>query len=243
MYKSLIYILFFFIFNVGFSQQDSLVVNYDKSSSIKIKKFDEEQIASYKKNSDFDYIIYDSGTSLISELKHWAKRILEKILAYILGAKKAIGVVAFIFKMVPYLVLAAIIVLLVRLFLKINTKKLSVNQTENTEVIFSEESDIIKNANIQDLIKKAIIQNNYRLAVRYYYLLVLQKLEEKEMIVWEQQKTNEDYIKEINHKTITKKFKDLTQLYDFVWYGNFEINELEFTQVVSNFNSLTTELK
>jgi len=34
---------------------------------------------------------------------------------------------------------------------------------------------------------------------------------------------------------LKESFKDVTHLYDFVWYGNFEINEIEFFKVQGNF--------
>ncbi len=87
--------------------------------------------------------------------------------------------------------------------------------------------------------QKAIAQKNYRLAVRYSYLNVLKQLEEKEIISWEQQKTNKDYIQEISEKNIKNSFEKLTRLYDFVWYGKFQINHIEFAKVQANFEKAT----
>ena len=97
---------------------------------------------------------------------------------------------------------------------------------------------MIKNKDLFKLIKQAIELKNYRLAVRYYYLNILKQLEGKQLIVYEQQKTNEDYINEISKENIKKSFEKLTRLYDFVWYGNFDINELEFGRVEADFENV-----
>ena len=107
----------------------------------------------------------------------------------------------------------------------------------------TEDEALIKNKNLSNFIQKAIAQKNYRLAVRYYYLLLLQQLEVKELIIWEQQKTNDDYIHEISETNLKSSFSKVTRLYDFVWYGNFEINELEFGSVEAEFEQIKNLIK
>ena len=43
----------------------------------------------------------------------------------------------------------------------------------------------------------------------------------------------------ISKENIKASFKDLTRLYDFVWYGNFEIDESKFVKVAANFEATT----
>jgi len=110
------------------------------------------------------------------------------------------------------------------------------------KIHLSEDENLLKNANFEELIAKAINDQNYRLAIRYFYLKILKQLTEIELIKWEIQKTNEDYIKELSEKRIKEKFKSITRLYDFVWYGNFKINESQFSLVKLDFNSLEKEI-
>lgn len=242
MNKVVIYILFFLCTISVTAQKDSLVVQYDKSD-VQLKKFDNEQLNDYRSNSDFDYTIHESKPTIFSRIWTWFKRMLMKILSWLFGVEEATGILAIILKIIPYLVLLLVLGLLIKFFLKVNMNTIISGKTEKASVLLTEDEEIISNKDIQSLIDKAINQKNYRLAVRYYYLLVLQKLQENELIEWEPQKTNEDYIKEIKQKTIIDRFKNATYLYDFVWYGNFEINELEFAKVASNFNELTTSIK
>ncbi len=218
------------------------MVQYDKST-VALKKFDTDKLKDYRNNSDFDYTEYQRETTIVERIWYWLKRMLQRFLTWIFGAKKALGIVAVIFRILPYLILIIALFFLIKLFLKINFNELISGKTATAEVTLTEDEEIIKNKDIQQLIKKAIAQKNYRLAVRYYYLLVLQKLQENNLIEWEPQKTNEDYIVEIQNKKIISKFKEVTYLYDFVWYGNFEINELEFDKVAINFEKLTTNIK
>ncbi|MFK5879377.1 MAG: DUF4129 domain-containing protein [Flavobacteriaceae bacterium] len=238
-----LYILFFLFSNVMQAQQDSLMVAYDKESSIEIKKFDKDKLAEYSADDDFDYTIIKQEDGFFGMIWSWMKRMLKKVLSWLFGVESAVGIMLVLLKIIPYLVLLVVLILTIKYFLKVNTNSIISGKSEKAKVFITEDEEIIYNKDIKKLIAKAVAQKNYRLAVRYYYLLVLQKLQEKELIVYEQQKTNEDYIKEINEQNITLKFRDLTRLYDFVWYGNFEINEIEFAKVESNFNQLTAELK
>ena len=238
----ILYILFFLCTISVTAQKDSLVVQYDKSE-VELKKFDSEQLDDYRNDKEFDYTVHESKPTIFSRIWDWFKRVLTKILSWIFGVEEAVGILALILRILPYIILLLILGLLIKFFLKVNMNTIISGKTEKGNVLLTEDEEIINSKNIQSLIDKAISQKNYRLAVRYYYLLVLQKLQEKEVIEWEPQKTNEDYVREIKQKTIVDEFKNMTYLYDFVWYGNFEINELEFSKVASKFNDLTTSIK
>ncbi len=238
----ILYILFFMFAISVAAQKDSLVVQYDKSD-VQLKKFDNEQLENYRNDKEFDYAEHKSKPTILGRIWAWFKRVLTKILSWLFGVEEAVGILAGILRIIPYVILLLILGLLIKFFLKVNMNTIISGKKEKGNVLLTEDEEIINDKNIQSLIDKAISQKNYRLAVRYYYLLVLQKLQENEVIDWEPQKTNEDYIKEIKQKTIIDKFKNLTYLYDFVWYGNFEINEVEFSKVTSSFNDLTTSIK
>lgn len=237
----IVYILFF-TSNFLFGQQDSARVSYDVSSSIEIKKFDKETIEAYKNDNDFDYSQNVEETGLVLKIWNWLKRKMLQLSEWIFGVKKAAGYLAVFLRVLPYIVVGVVILLLIKFFLKLNVKSITEGKTEKAQVILTEDEVLIKEGNIEDFIAKAISQNNYRLAVRYYYLLVLQHLQKKDLIEWEPQKTNYDYLKDLQKGNYFKSFGELTRLYDFVWYGNFEINEIEFANVEEKFKKVTIKL-
>jgi len=235
---NIVYIFVFFIVLSGFAQQDSLKVKYDKSQ-IEQKKFDTEHLDDYKADQDFNYKIVKKPPSIIERLFNWLTRILLKVLQWLFGNEAAQGIFAVIVKIIPYLFGLIILLLLLKFFLKVNVSNIVSGNTNKAVVSLTEDEELIKNEDLSILIQKAIKQKNYRLAVRYYYLFALQKLSNKELIDWQQQKTNEDYIKEIAATQLKEKFTSSTHLYDFVWYGNFDINELEFVKAEKEFKELT----
>lgn len=76
---------------------------------------------------------------------------------------------------------------------------------------------------------------NYRLAVRYYYLWLLKRLTEREIIKWHPDKTNSDYIYEIKNETLKKDFSYLSYVYEYSWYGDFPIDNNAFTKAEKAF--------
>ncbi len=238
----LLYILVAF-FTIGiFAQQDFLKVQYD-TSEIKQKKFDADNLDTYKSDRDFNYEVKKRKITYLERVFDWFKRMLSKTLSWIFGIEAATGILAVIIRVLPYLIAAIVLFLLIKFFLKVNINSIISGKTDKAIVSLTDEEELIKNEDLSILIQKAIEQKNYRLAVRYYYLLSLQKLSKHDFIEWQQEKTNEDYIKEIKQESLKNRFASSTYLYDFVWYGNFDINELEFAKAEVEFNELNKLIK
>ena len=101
----------------------------------------------------------------------------------------------------------------------------------------------MKNEDINQLILVAIKNQNYRLAIRYYYIQTLKFLTEKNIISWESEKTNLDYIKEIDDGILNSDFKNVTKIYNYIWYGEFSIDELKFEKLKNTFETLNKSIK
>lgn len=106
-----------------------------------------------------------------------------------------------------------------------------------------EDAENIENNDFETLIQKAKENKDYRRAVRYYYLWVLQRLTENKLIDWHKDKTNYDYFLELNKKTIQDDFSNSNYIYDYIWYGNFELNPSEFDRAESIFKGTLHKLK
>lgn len=126
--------------------------------------------------------------------------------------------------------------------MKIDTFGLNTKTINETNVIYSNEKDLIKNQDLNKLISDAIKSEDYRLAVRYYYLKSLKLLEQKELIKWEDQKTNYEYLKELKDSRFKPSFEKFTFWYDYVWYGDFSIDSIEFESISKSFNQFYKDL-
>ena len=96
----------------------------------------------------------------------------------------------------------------------------------------------IHQTNFSELIKEAEAENNHRLAVRYHYLWSLKSLAERELIDYDVEKTNSDYVLEIASEELRKKFSYASYLYNYIWYGEFEIDHEQYNKAKKAFSNL-----
>jgi len=240
--KNLIYISFLYFTITLFSQEKITGIRIDSSQVIQ-KKFDQKVLESFKTQDDFNYSIAPNEANVFERIWAWLGRVVKRILSFIFDdIGPAVGVLAAIVKAIPWIVLGLLLFFILKFFFKVNTR----NATDVLETIpsiqLTNDEELINNMQLNELIAQAIQVKDYRLAVRFHYLLILQKLTDKELIVWQQEKTNEDFIREVAKLKIASDFIEITQLYDFVWYGNFEINEPEFLKATTLFNTLKNKI-
>ena len=93
-------------------------------------------------------------------------------------------------------------------------KDLSLNITE--ERLHQQDYD--------ELLQSALEKNEFKNAVRILYLKALQDLTKAELITWKANKTNSDYLRELSSHPAKSTFSRLTYFYEYVEYGDFEIN-------------------
>jgi len=107
-------------------------------------------------------------------------------------------------------------------------------------------TDIEANIHATDfkhLIAEAEGNSNYRLAIRYYYLWLLKKLSAAEIIHYDVEKTNNDYRNEIETSQVKKEFAYTSYLYNYIWYGEFDVNDKQFNKAKNAFNKFLNSIK
>lgn len=107
-------------------------------------------------------------------------------------------------------------------------------------------TDIESNLSITDfkkLTKDAENSEEYRLAVRYYYLWLLKNLTNAEVIEYDVEKTNSDYYNEIASENIKKQFSYTSYLYNYIWYGEFDVSKLDYYKAKKVFTNFINSVK
>lgn len=80
-------------------------------------------------------------------------------------------------------------------------------------------------------IEQAIEARNFRLAVRLLYLQTLKRLTDAGRITWKPDKTNRHYVQEMK----SVGFEQLTTQFEYVWYGDFPVDERRFSAIRDEF--------
>lgn len=139
-------------------------------------------------------------------------------------------------KIIPIVVILIAVFLIARALIN-NEGSWIVGKSTNKAIEKLEliDEEIIQNSNLEELLNTAIHQKNYRLAIRYQYLITLKKLSENHFISLDKDKTNSDYLLEIQTPQHQKEFSYLAYIYDYVWYGQFNITASDFTDLQQSF--------
>ena len=95
----------------------------------------------------------------------------------------------------------------------------------------------------KQLIAEAEQDGNYRLAIRYYYLWLLKGLTNAEIIEYDVEKTNSDYYNEIASTSVKEEFSYTSYLYNYIWYGEFDVNEQQFSKAKTAFVKFLNSIK
>jgi large-conductance mechanosensitive channel len=219
--------------------QDSIAKVKKDTSDIRHIQIEESQLEQFRNNPDFNYEeALPTAPEWWISFKNWIANIVIKFFEWLFGVEKAVGAFNAFLQVLPYILLAVLLFILIKFFLSVNARAVMHAKKNQAIVALSEEEHIVKNEDIQQLIENAIGQKDYRLAVRYYYLYMLQLMSEKEFIVWELQKTNDDYKLELQKQELVQPFATSTRLYNYFWYGEFPIDETKYKKAEANFLSL-----
>lgn len=111
---------------------------------------------------------------------------------------------------------------------------------KKSKTITIEEEEIIENIHEINFVEKIAIaekQKDFRSAIRYQFLNVLKNLSDKKLIDWNVEKTNHDYLKALKTEQSKTVFAELLYIFEYVWYGEFEVNEETYHQLKKKFEA------
>ena len=101
----------------------------------------------------------------------------------------------------------------------------------------------IHSINFNQAIQQAVANSNYRLAVRLLYLQSLKALADRDMILWQLDKTNSAYVKEIKDESQQNAFYQLTLWFENNWYGNIPVSEARFGLIKDQFERFNKQFQ
>ncbi|MBC7848407.1 MAG: DUF4129 domain-containing protein [Chitinophagaceae bacterium] len=140
-------------------------------------------------------------------------------------------------RMLFYVIIGTILVFAVYRIIVNNSLFYRSSKTISTTAVGEEED--IEDENLEAKLQQAITDKDYRKATRYIYFNLLRKLDTKGWIRYHSQATNQDYLAQVSQYSIAGDFRFHTQVYEYVWYGGFELNENQFAIVNNNYSKMT----
>jgi hypothetical protein len=230
------FVLFFLSLNTFGQDSSRRTIPYD-SSALSLRSFDHAKLKTYKENSDF---VYDSN---YKEGPRFWDRLFTWILSKIFGKHSGSQIYNFLYNLFLYVLAPLTIIYIIWKLFGADKKFFLYVSSKKNKLHFEEMPDNIQEINFEKLIHDAIGKKQFRLAVRLSYLLLLKELSIKDLIAWSPEKTNYEYLKEIKSNDIRDQFAQNSLMYEYVWYGDFEIDQDNASKVLAAFQAFTRQIK
>lgn len=203
----------------------------EKEFIIDLRMLSDDILEKYKNDPEFDY---DGGPKeaedWISKIKNW----INQQLAILRSSKAYSTLLDYLY----YGLMIAALILIVRGLIKAERRGLLFGKINSNEIKIIESEEDISQINFDELISIAIESKQYKLAVRYLFLNSLKLLSEKGLIELKNNKTNYQYLSEIKNNQIADVFRNTTSNFEWIWYGDFPVDENIMKSSQNDFNEL-----
>lgn len=136
-------------------------------------------------------------------------------------------------------------ILVFLLYLLLKNKVFNFNKKINNKTIyqeFSEDTDI-NELDLESIFEKLMKEMKYRFAIRIRFLMALKMLVNQELLIWEKDKTNGDYIRELAKTDMVHDFRQLVMIYERIWFSEIEITASDFRILDTTFTKFNNKLK
>jgi hypothetical protein len=209
----------------------------NQADSLVVRHFQEDNLARYLADEDFRYDrdVRPQAPSLWQRIQQW---FFDKLFEA-LSNEQTRGY----WKWGIYIFCGLVIVYVILKLTKTNIRGLFFGAAQSGHLPFSAANENIHAIDFEKQIAEAIAAQQYGNAIRLFYLKTLKQLTDRQLIDWRINKTNQDYLQELGKKEIAPAFRDLTFLFEYIYYGDFRITHTDFEQAQAAFKNFEEQLK
>lgn len=196
-------------------------------------------IDDYRRQDRFDYEHPRDPHSLWDRFREWLWDLIESILP----RGVANDVLSFLMAWLPYIVLAGGAGVAAWKLYRARPGGLI---GRSDRALVSDMAAIEENLDAADLdmlINQAVAEGRYRRATRLLYLRSLRDLSERNLIEYRRERTNAEYARELRNDPIGPLFERITLLFEYVWYGDLQIDGERYPVVADAFDQFRVRLR
>jgi hypothetical protein len=221
---------------IKFTEKDILIDSSEVESKIFPKDFKQKYT-----DSDFQYEKKVKEKNSWDRFLEWLAFWLGKIFSFS-SEGSSVSFVEILLKVLAVGVILFVIYLIVKAIMNGEGRWVFGKSSDKKVINYDEIEKNLHLVDFEKLIKEATKSGENRLLIRYYYLWLLKKLAAKEIIDWDVEKTNSDYIYEIKSEKLKGEFSYLSYLYNYIWYGEFKLEEEMLAKAVKSFEKTIKSL-
>jgi len=208
-----------------------LCSNVFSYSAYSVRKPDEKKIIKLKKDPDLIYTRKPVHIPYLNDIKEWFLEFLEKYI------EKPLGKINFSY--LKYFAIGTAALMIIFIIIKVfQTGFFEGKRNVSSEIDLFDTIDDVYSPEIENLIDKYLTEKNYSIVIRLYFNKILRELSDNNIIAWEKNKTNRDYSCEIFDNNLKSNFNEFSNIFEHVWYGNFEVDATAFKNIQKLYNTI-----
>ena len=203
------------------------------SGTVETKHFEKNFKKKYT-DKEFIYEYKAPEKNWWDHFKHWLARLIFNLFNFS-SVKTSLNFVAILFRIIAVLVVIILIYFIARALTKQEGRWIFGKNANKKTLFYSDAEKNIHLLDLEKLITESIEAGERRIAIRYYYLWLLKVMAQNNYIEWDIEKTNSDYLYELYNPAHKEEFTYLSYLYNYIWYGEFEIDDAKFRKTENRF--------
>lgn len=213
---------------------DSLLKRNKTTDNLVYPKLFEKDFQAKYSSEEFDYSLTKPKESLWVKIERLIQKLIEAIFGDIDPNKTERYTRIFIWG-ISILIIGFTLYQLIRFLLNKKGNYFVSKKNKGLTISTHNLEENIHEINFEERIATFENQEKYRFAIRYQFLSVLKHLTDTKQIHWNPEKTNQDYSQEIQNKRQKQEFEELVYIFDYIWYGEFEIDKTAYNYFKKKF--------
>ena len=114
---------------------------------------------------------------------------------------------------------------------------------EQEQITLENLEEHIHETDLDRFLRAALAEGDYRMAVRIYYLMVIRDLSARNWIQWKKDEVNRQYLNEMSSQPLYPVFRDLTRIFEAIWYGEYSLDDQRFGELKGQFEQILKEIQ
>ncbi|MEH0156876.1 hypothetical protein V6R21_22295 [Limibacter armeniacum] len=202
-----------------------------------LASFSESKVHKLKESSDYQYQLPFMQVTIIDKLIDGVKSFFLELFSQVV-----LNPIASIIKNLFWLIIIGLVIWGLYLLFKSQISFMFYSQKKGnfSRTILGEE--VISNIPLSDQWQDAFSRQDYKEAVRLRYVMAIENLQEKKLVNLNRIKQHSDILRKIEGKQVHDPFDRLGYFFQYVWYGNFNIEEHLYEQVEQSFQQFEQAL-
>ncbi|MBW8524639.1 DUF4129 domain-containing protein [Chryseobacterium chendengshani] len=215
---------------------DSVLLKNPVSENTVYPKSFKENIKSRYKGNEFDYSTSKPRESFWDKLMRKVLKIVQSVFGET-SLESSAKITTTIIRLFAIILVGFLLYFIVKFLIGKNGNLFFGKRNKKVVITDEELHENIHEINFPESIVAFERSKDYRSAIRYQFLFVLKKLSDKKLILWNPEKTNKDYIAEFKVPLLKEEFSNLSYIFDYVWYGEFNIDDQSYLKFKEQYQS------